>query len=119
MCCTVAAAHLLPAPDLDTLTSLVGSDAVEDAENRGLIRVAAEHHGVDVRFNQPLFGELIRRRLGMAAARRCRGELVRALRDQPLHVHRASGFGWRSLTHDSDQAADVELLVTAARDAIA
>src|SRR4029078_12445804 len=70
--------------DLDTLTSLVGSDAVEDAETRGLIRVAAEHHGVDIRFNHPLFGELITRRPGMAAARRLRGELVRALRDRPL-----------------------------------
>ena len=104
--------------DLDTLTSLVGSDAVEDAETRGLIRVAAEQQGVDVRFNHPLFGELIRRRLGMAAARRLRGELVRVLRDQPL---RAPGQRIRlaELTLDSDQAPDVELLVTAARDAIA
>jgi DNA-binding NarL/FixJ family response regulator len=104
--------------DLDTLTGLVGSDAVEDAETRGLIRVAAEHHGVEVRFNHPLFGELIRRRLGMAAARRLRGELVRALRDQPLHTP-GQRIRVAELTLDSDQAADVELLVTAARDAIA
>ena len=104
--------------DLDTLTSLVGSDAVEDAETRGLIRVVAEHHSGDVRFNHPLFGELIRRRLGMAAARRLRGELVRALRDRPL---RAPGQRIRlaELTLDSDEAPDVKLLVTAARDAIA
>ena len=82
--------------DLDTLTSMVGSDAVEDAETRGLIRVVAEHQGVDVRFNHPLFGEVIRRRLGMAAARRLRGELVRALRDQPLRTPGRSGSGWRS-----------------------
>src|SRR5258705_10491556 len=104
--------------DLDTLTSLVGSDAVEDAETRGLIRVVAEHHGVEVRFNHPLFGELIRRRLGMAAARRLRGELVRALRQR---APGAPGQRIRlaELTLDSDEAADVELLVTAARDAIA
>ncbi len=104
--------------DLDALTSLVSSDAVEDAETRGLIRVVAEHQSVDVRFNHPLFGELIRRRLGMAAARRLRGELVRALRQR---APGAPGQRIRlaELTLDSDQAADVELLVTAARDAIA
>jgi DNA-binding NarL/FixJ family response regulator/DNA replicative helicase MCM subunit Mcm2 (Cdc46/Mcm family) len=104
--------------DLDTLTSLVGNGPVEDAETRGLIRVVAEHHGVDVRFNHPLFGELIRRRLGMAAARRLRGELVRALRDQPLDTP-GRRIRVAELTLDSDEAADVELLVTAARDAIA
>src|SRR6476659_8795808 len=104
--------------DLDTLTSLVGSDAVEDAETRGLIRVVAEHHSVDIRFNHPLFGELIRRRLGMAAARRLRGELVRALRDQTLHTP-GRRIRLAELTLDSDEAADVKLLVTAARDAIA
>src|SRR6201991_3322353 len=61
--------------DLDTLSGIAGADAVEDAESRGLIRVAAEHHGVDVRFNHPLFAELIRRRLGIAGARRLRGGL--------------------------------------------
>ena len=64
--------------DLDTLSGIAGVEAVEDAENRGLIRVAEEHNGIDVRFNHPLFGEVIRRRLGMAAARRLRGEVVRA-----------------------------------------
>ena len=104
--------------DLDTLTSLVGSDAVEDAETRGLIRVAAEHQGVDVRFNHPLFGELIRRRLGMAAVRRLRGELVRALRHQALGAP-GQRIRLAELTLDSDEAPDVELLVSAARDAIA
>ena len=104
--------------DLDTLTAMAGSDACEDAETRGLIRVVAEDQSVEVRFNHPLFGELIRRRLGIAVARRLRGELVRALRDQPLH---APGRRIRlaELTLDSDEAPDVELLVAAARDAIA
>ena len=104
--------------DLDTLTSLVGDDPVEDAETRGLIRVVAEHQGVHVRFNHRLFGELIGRRLGMAAARRLRGELVRALRDQPLGAP-GQRIRLAELTLDSDEAPDVELLVTAARDAIA
>src|SRR5271166_6751418 len=99
---------------LDTLTSIVGHDPVEDAETRGLIRVAGEHQSGDVRFNHPLFGELIRRRLGMAAARRLRGELVRALRDQPLGTP-GQRIRLAELTLDSDQAPEVKLLVTAAR----
>ena len=54
----------------------------------------------------------------MAAARRLRGELVRVLRDQPLRAP-WSAIRLAELTLDSDQAPDVELLVTAARDAIA
>jgi len=104
--------------DLETLTAMVDSDTVEDAETRGLIRVVAEDQGIDVRFNHPLFGELIRRRLGMAAARRLRGELVRALRDQPLRTP-GQRIRLAELTIDSDEAPDVQLLVTAARDAIA
>ena len=105
--------------DLDTLErASSGRDAVEEAETRGLIRVVDEHHSIDVRFNHPLFGEVIRRRLGMAAARRLRGELVRALRDQPLRAP-ADRIRLAELTLDSDEAPDVKLLVTAARDAIA
>ena len=81
--------------DLDTLSGIVGEDAVEDAESRGLIRVVEEINGVDVRFNHPLFGEVIRRRLGMAAARRLRGEVVRALQDRPTAGRRTESC-WRS-----------------------
>ncbi|MGO8966020.1 LuxR C-terminal-related transcriptional regulator [Mycobacterium sp.] len=104
--------------DLDTLSKIVGDDAVEEAESRGLIRVAEHHHGIDVRFNHPLFREVIRRRLGMAASRRLRGELVRALSEQPPTTPSAR-IRLAELTIDSDQTADVSLLVTAARDAIA
>jgi DNA-binding CsgD family transcriptional regulator len=104
--------------NLDTLSGVVGANAVEEAENRGLVRVVEDHDSVDVRFNHPLFGEVIRRRLGMAGARRLRGEVVRALQGQPL---RGPGERIRlaELTLDSDQAPDLELLVNAARDAIA
>ncbi|HZA09948.1 helix-turn-helix transcriptional regulator [Mycobacterium sp.] len=104
--------------DLDTLAKIVGDDAVDDAESRGLIRVIEDHHRIDVRFNHPLFGEVIRRRLGMAAGRRLRGELVRALKDRPL-AGAADRIRLAELTLDSDQAADVDLFVAAARDAIA
>jgi DNA-binding CsgD family transcriptional regulator len=104
--------------DLDALCEIVGADAVEDAESRGLIRVIENRSGVDVRFNHPLFGEVIRRRLGMAAARRLRGEVVRALQGQPSRGP-TDRIRLAELTLDSDQQPDLELLITAARDAIA
>jgi len=104
--------------DLDALSDIVGADAVEDAEERGLVRVVEDHSTIDVRFNHPLFGEVIRRRLGMAAGRRLRGEVVRALRDQPIKAP-TDRIRLAELTLDSDQQPDLELLVTAARDAIA
>ncbi len=103
--------------DLDTLSGVCGVDAVEEAENRGLIRVE-ENSGIEVRFNHPLFGEVIRRRLGMAAARRLRGEVVRALQGQSLRSP-ADRIRLAELTLDSDESPDVDLLVSAARDAIA
>jgi DNA-binding NarL/FixJ family response regulator len=104
--------------DLDTLSAIVGEEAIEEAEARGLIRIVDDHRGIDVRFNHPLFGEVIRRRLGMAASRRLRGELVRALKEQPLDSP-ADRIRLAELTIESDQAADASLLVAAARDAIA
>ena len=105
--------------DLITLTQMVDAEAVEHAETRGLIRILEEQHQpLEVRFTHPLFGEVIRRRLGLAAARRLRGELVRALREQPI-----LGPGQRirlaELTLDSDEKLDTGLLVAAAQDAIA
>jgi DNA-binding CsgD family transcriptional regulator len=103
---------------LDTLTGLVGADAVERAERRGLIRVVEEQHELEVRLTHPLFGEVMRRRLGLAAARRLRGELVLALRQQPIR-----GPGQRirlaELELDSDETPKTELLLAAAQDAIA
>ena len=90
---------------------------MEEAESRGLIRVVEDHGSIDVRFNHPLFGEVIRRRLGMAAARRLRGEVVRALQDQPLRGP-TDRIRLAELTLDSDQTPDVQLLISAARDAI-
>jgi DNA-binding NarL/FixJ family response regulator len=104
--------------DLDALTTVVGADAVESAEARGLIRIMEDRNGLDVRFNHPLFGEVIRRRLGMAAARRLRGELARVLRERPIHGP-AQRIRLAELMLDSDVAPDTELLVLAAQDAIA
>jgi DNA-binding NarL/FixJ family response regulator len=103
--------------DLDTLSMIVGDDAVEAAETRGLLRVT-EDQGIDVRLNHPLFGEALRRRLGTAASRRLSGELVRALKERPPTTP-AERIRLAELTIDSDQASDVSLLLAAARDAVA
>ena len=103
--------------DLDALTTMVGAEAVESAEARGLIRIMEHRNGLDVRFNHPLFGEVIRRRLGMAAARRLRGQLARVLRDRPIHSP-AQRIRLAELTLDSDVTPETELLVLAAQDAI-
>ena len=103
--------------DLDTLTGMVGADAVECAERRGLIRVVAEQHTLEARFIHPLFGEVIRRRLGVAAARRLRGELVRVLREQPIRGPEQR-IRLAELTLDSDEKPQTDLLVAAAQDAI-
>jgi DNA-binding CsgD family transcriptional regulator len=104
--------------NLDALCEIVGAEAVEDAENRGLIRVVENHSTADVRFNHPLFGEVIRKRLGMAAARRLRGEVVRALQGQPTRGP-MDRILLAELTIGSDEQPDLDLLITAARDAIA
>jgi DNA-binding NarL/FixJ family response regulator len=103
--------------DLDTLSMIVGDDAVEAAETRGLLRVT-EDQGIDVRLNHPMFGEALRRRLGTAASRRLSGELVRALKERPPTTP-AERIRLAELTIDSDQASDVSLLLAAARDAVA
>jgi len=104
--------------DLDTLSDIVGVDAVEDAESRSLIRVVEDHSSIDVRFNHPLFGEVIRRQLGTAAARRLRGEVVRGLRGRPLRGP-MDRIRLAELSLDSDEQPNLELLVSAARDAVA
>ena len=103
---------------LDTLTVLVGADTVERAEGRGLVRVVEDPNGLDVRFNHPLFGEVIRRGLGRVCARRLKGELFRAMQQQltggPIQRIRLA-----ELVLDSDVTADSDLFVAAAQDALA
>ena len=60
---------------------------------------------------------MIRRRLGVAAARRLRGELVRILREQPIRGPEQR-IRLAELTLDSDEKPQTDLLVVAAQDAI-
>ncbi|MFE3292594.1 helix-turn-helix transcriptional regulator, partial [Rhodococcus sp. NPDC059234] len=103
---------------LDTLGDLAGADAVEDAEQRGLIQIVEDGSKVEVRYNHPMFSEVVRRRVGRAAARRLRGNLVEALRTHPV-AGPSDRIRLAELALDSDQIPDAELLVAAAKDAIA
>lgn len=104
--------------DIDVLSELAGDDALDAAELRGLIRTEQDGAQVDVRFSHPLFGEVVRRRMGTASARALRGRLVRALRDREI-TSAAARIRIAQLALDSDASTDSKLLVTAAKDAIA
>ncbi len=103
---------------LDTLSELAGTDIVESAERRGLIRVVEDSEDLDVRFTHPLYGEVIRYGLGRAGTRRLKGELVRAMEKRTIRTP-AERIRLAELALDSDVAAEPSLLVAAAQDAIA
>jgi DNA-binding NarL/FixJ family response regulator len=102
---------------IDILSKLVGEDAVDAAEVHGLIRIVRDGPHVDARFSHPLFGDVVRRRIGTASARKLRGSIVRVLRDHELKSA-ASRIRLAQLCIDSDEAVDTEMLVTAAKDAM-
>ena len=109
----LAVAELL---SLDLLEQLVGAAAIEDLERRGLIEVAAEGQRQQVRLAHPLYGEVLRARLPVVAARRVRRTLADAVtaagarrREDVLRV-----ATWRL---DTGTPADGELLLEAARQA--
>jgi DNA-binding NarL/FixJ family response regulator len=103
--------------DIDALCELAGEDAVDAAEMAGLIRIVQDGSQTNARFSHPLYGDVVRRRAGTASARKLRGRLVQVLRERELDSP-ASRIRLAQLSIDSDQAADTELLVAAARDAI-
>jgi DNA-binding NarL/FixJ family response regulator len=104
--------------DIDTLCELAGEDAVDAAEVHGLIRIVRDGPQItDARFSHPLYGDVLRRRIGTASARKLRGRLVQVLRDRVLDSA-ASRIRLGELCVDSDQIVDLDLLVTAAKDAI-
>jgi DNA-binding CsgD family transcriptional regulator len=103
--------------DIDTLCELAGDDAVDTAEMQGLIRVVHDGPDVNVRFGHPLYGDVVRRRIGTASARTLRGRIVRVLRGRELTAA-TSRIRMAQLCVDSDEGADPQLLVAAAKDAM-
>lgn len=103
--------------DLEVMAELAGEEAVEAAENGGMIRVVEDGAHLVVRYNHPLFGEVIRRRLGIATSRRLRGRLYSALERRRINSA-ADRIRLAELALDSDKSADLELFESAAEDAI-
>jgi DNA-binding CsgD family transcriptional regulator len=103
--------------DLDALSELAGEEAVDAAEVGGLIRIAQDGPSLFARFSHPLYGDVVRRRVGTASARRLRGRIVKVLRHQELDTA-ASRLRLAQLSIDSDQPVDTDLLIAATKDAI-
>lgn len=104
--------------DLATLTRIVGAEAVEEAETRGLIVLETVAGGLEARVAHPLYGEVRRKRAAATRLRRLRGlvaaELVDAAdRDDVRVVVRRA-----TLSLDSDLLPDADLLMRAAHGAV-
>ena len=83
----------------------------------GLIRIVQDGSALHARFSHPLYGDVVRRRLGTVSARRLRGRIVTALRGQPLDSA-AARLRMAQLSIESDQPVDTDLLIAATKDAI-
>ena len=101
--------------DLDGLSSLVTSSAIEEAEQRGLI--AVDRGSGAVRPEHPLYGEVVRARTGYAKARRVRSDLVRVL-TRGKSPDRNRMLRAAVLHLESDAPADAALLVGATHTAL-
>ncbi|WP_280831707.1 LuxR C-terminal-related transcriptional regulator [Mycolicibacterium frederiksbergense] len=103
--------------DIDALSELAGAEAVDTAEMRGLIRIVADDGQINVQFSHPLFGEVVRRRVGTASARKLRGRIAKILRERSLDSP-ASRIKLAELAIESDQGTDIDLVIAAAKDAV-
>lgn len=94
---------------LATLLRVCTPGGVEEAERRGLVRVAETPEGTQVQAGHPLYGEVVRDGLGVMAARRLNGQVASALVQEP----QTPGTVLRraALTLDSDLPADPELFL--------
>jgi DNA-binding NarL/FixJ family response regulator len=100
------------------LARLTDAVVVEQAEACGLIEVSADGRRLQARLAHPLYGEVQRARIGRLRARRLRGRIALALAD--TGGRRADDTLRRAtLALDSDLPSDPELLIAAARRAVA
>ncbi|KAA0017069.1 helix-turn-helix transcriptional regulator [Antrihabitans cavernicola] len=100
--------------DLDALEELAGEEAVEEAEARGVVKIEQDGHRLTVRYTHPMLGDVIRRRLGLASARRLRGQLVKALQVRDISSP-SERVRLAELIMDSDQEGNEALLCSAAK----
>jgi DNA-binding CsgD family transcriptional regulator len=103
---------------LATLIRIAGSEAVEEAETRGLIALESVADEMEARVAHPLYGEVRRKRAAATRLRRLRGLVAAELADAAdrddvrVVVRRAT------LSLDSDLAPDADLLLRAAHGAV-
>jgi DNA-binding CsgD family transcriptional regulator len=103
---------------LEALKRIAGTDAVEEADTRGLITLDQYGGGIEVRVAHPLYGEVRRKRAAPTRLRRLRGMVAAELAaaddsdDIQIIIRRAT------LSVDSDLPPDVGLLCNAAHGAI-
>jgi DNA-binding NarL/FixJ family response regulator len=102
---------------VDTLSELVGDEGLDAAEAAGFIHHVQDGPRLNTRFTHPMYGDVVRARVGTATARRLRGRLADALREQELETP-AQRIRLALLQADSDRPADARFLVTAAKDAV-
>lgn len=99
------------------LAAITDRRAVEDAEQRGLVRIDVDRQRLQARLAHPLYGEVRRGEMGVLRAMRLRGVIATALAG--TGARRADDTVRRAvLTLDSDLEPDIGLFVTAAHSAI-
>lgn len=103
--------------DLEALVELIGVNAVDAAEQADLIRIADDDGQLRVRIAHPLYGDVMRRRIGTASARETRGRIAAVLRTRDIGSA-ARRIQLAQLHAESDQDAGVLLLLTAGQDAL-
>ena len=103
--------------DINTLSELAGEDAVDAAEVQGLLHIVRDGDQINARISHPLYGDVVRRRIGTASARKLRGRIVGVLRERGTDSA-AARVRLAQLSIDSDQPADNDLLIAAAKDAV-
>lgn len=103
--------------ELDLLCDLTSETAVDDAEERELIRISRGGNRFTAAFTHPLLGDVVRRRLGRVRSRRLRGQLVAAMLDRPIATN-YDQMRLADLALESDQDVGVGALTDAARVAI-
>lgn len=107
---------LIESLGLATLEAVVGTDAVEALERRGLITVTPDQRRRVVRLAHPLYGEIRRRTMPMTRARNVQRELA-GLLEAPGARRPDDVLRIAILRLDADGSADPELLAEAARQA--
>ena len=104
--------------ELQALTRITDSAAVEEADNRGLITLEPVVGGVEVRVAHPLYGEVRRKRAAPTRLRRLRGLVVGELAASDDGVDAQVAVRRATLSLDSDLTPDAGLLVRAANGAV-